>query len=201
MKTLLMICFCGAVFFLCLAGYETQATTGPTAPADQQLTAKPATGLPDGVFWLLQPSSYVFAGPQLTAKDFSSLAQDYPIKTVIRLNLEAKSLSVMDTAAERRLLRSYGINLYCFNIEGKAGQLNESVLRQIDTLLQAGGAYVHCLHGQHRAKAVAGRYYAQQGYRKSTIYDLLAWWPVVRDITYQRYVAHVAAQTQINKAK
>lgn len=200
MKLFSLILFCIAFFALCYAGHDFQITqmkeTGEL-PSGEPIDRP----LPKGVYWLLQPERHVFAGPQLTEDQFEKLVTDYPIDVVIRLNLEQKSIPVLDTAAERKVLARHGVKLYCFNIEGKGGQLNERHLRTIDELLLNGRAYVHCLHGKHRAKAVAGRYYAQRGYGKQSIYDMLDWWPVVRDHRYERYVAHVAAQTQLNTSK
>ena len=122
------------------------------------------------------------------------LVADYPISTVIRLNLEKKAMQRMDTARQRRILAASGVGFYAYNIEGK-DSLNESVLQQIDELMDGGRVYVHCTHGKHRAKAVAGRYYARRGYRAADIYDLLDWQKVVEDPTYWRYVEHVRQQT------
>ena len=170
------------------------AVTDVPPPAARPLGAD---GLPTGVIRLYSPTGpQVFVGPMLTGAQQTKFLAANGVARVIRLNLERAALRQQDTTAQRRAIRP--ATLHAFNVDAAPkGQLNEVALVEIARLIATspGPVYVHCQHGVHRAKLVGGLYYARRGYRSHTIYDLLGWWPVVRNPKYEKYVARVRVAT------
>lgn len=135
----------------------------------------------------------IIAGGQHTGEGLRHFLTGHPqLENVIRLDAEAKALSILDTAAEAHIVeveldRSY----HYFNIEGHGNKLNEPALARCDAMMDAGGCYVHCRNGRHRAMVIVGRYYVRQGYDWGTIIDLLDWHQIQHDKKYARYVHHL----------
>ena len=157
-------------------------------PAAQRSYTPPP--LPPGVV-RLHGTRPVFIGPQLTADQLDAFLHDYAIEHVVDLAAEAAAEQILTTEAERAICEDYTlfpVHYLPLNIEGRGGKLNEAALVLIDSLVDTyKPVFIHCRHGQHRAKVPAARALARDGYHWPGIVDLLHWHDVVRTSRYDRY--------------
>jgi hypothetical protein len=191
------------VFICTFLGFCIFANQG----ADHQPTAnlrelkKPAADrsytppkLPEGVF-RLYGNRPVFIGPQLTEEALEVFLSSYPILHVVDLAKEKKAQAILTNEAEKAICEDFILfpaNYYPLNIEGRGGQLNETALAFIDSLVDTyQPVFIHCRNGVHRAKVPAARAYARDGYKFNTIVDLLKWEDVVTNSQYDRYTNNV----------
>ena len=139
----------------------------------------------------------VFVGGQLIAEELTTFLASYQVDHVIDLAAEAKAEAILPTATERDIVERSGATYWPFNIEGRAGQLNQAVLTQIDSLLDSGEVvFVHCQHGIHRVGVAKGRAYARDGLPFNEIVQRLGWQKVVGDVKYRKYVNDVFQQAE-----
>ena len=150
--------------------------------------------LPETVFRMLGERQ-TFIGGQLDDQELTRFLARNRVRHVIDLAHESAAEAILADRVERFIVEKNGGVYWSFNIEGRNNRLNQTALATIDSLMDSGEpVFVHCRHGQHRAKAVAGRAYARDGYRWETIVDLLSWEPVVKNSIYDRYTNDVWEQ-------
>lgn len=198
MNGLKYFAFVGAMLFTTFAYHQGRGSTAnleqQTRPAAERDYTPPA--LPPTVH-RLYGNRPVFIGGQLDASNLDDLLYDYGIEHVVDLAAEKAAEDILTNEAEQALCTAAGATYYPLNIEGRGGRMNGPALTFIDSLVDSyAPIFIHCRHGEHRAKLIAARAYARDGWKWGTIIDLLHWGPVVRNPQYDRYTNNAWAYAQ-----
>lgn len=185
----------GAIVFFISVRIESayRAPANPVALATTYPGSLNSPPLPPGFIQL--PGDNVFAGGQLPAADLARFITQHRISTVIRLDLERASWSILSPHQERIITTQLNASYHEFIIDLNAQDLIPSSLDSAFTIMSRGRTLVHCLHGRHRSMAVAGHYLAHNGYSFPQIIHLLDWQEIVNNPTYAKYTNHVRNET------